>query len=630
MQSIENILTELKKRGVRKTLAIYLSSALTTIGVARLFSETYGLPESITPILVAVLTFGVANAVVFAWFHGAEGTQRFRPAEIAIHAAILLTASGVAFTVGSDSPRTRVLARDHTIAVLPFKNTGEPGSDDYFSDGITEDILTQLSKIRDLAVIARPTVMTYKGSDKPLREIADELRATVLLDGTIRQADNRVRIVATLVDGSTEQQLWAEKYDRELKDIFAIQSDVAQRIADALRATLLPEEKQRIERPATKSLEAYGFYLRGREYYYRRTADDNERAIELLKKAIAADPAYALAYAGLADAYALRYQNFGFTNEWADSSLVLSHYAVTLDPEIPEPYKSLGLSYYQNERYADAAEAYRKALDLNPSYANVLANLGELLDYSGRADEAVPLILRAITLAPDRGTAYQILGTACSTLELDTIATRFFHKAKELQPTLAGPYVGLSETYTIRRRPDQARAVLDTMRSRIKENGFLLMAAGNVELYERKYQAAREFFQRSFDVSGGEQSVELLAFTMKKTDPRSKIDSLLDREEAEHLAVINEGSEDGIRRYDLARIRAMRNDRDGTLRWFKEAFERGTYPLRLIETDPLMESMLRDPSFQEVIRAQREKLEGMRRGLRASETWSQLEVLSMR
>ncbi len=177
---------------------------------------------------------------------------------------------------------------------VPFKNLSDSKEDEYFSDGVTEDIITQLSKIGDLKVISRTSVMRYKASDKNIREIGKELNVATVLEGSVRRLGNEVRIVAQLIDASNDEHLWAETYDKELTKIFSIQSEIAQQIAAALKAKLSPAEKERIEKRPTESLDAYAYYLKGRQYYYRYHRQDNENAIGLFVKALELDPNYAL------------------------------------------------------------------------------------------------------------------------------------------------------------------------------------------------------------------------------------------------------------------------------------------------------------------------------------------------
>ena len=230
-----------------------------------------------------------------------------------------------------------------SIAVLPFDNLSPDPENEYFSLGITEDIITQLSKISDLRVTSRTSAMRYQDSEKSVREIAQELQVGSILEGSVRRVGNQVRITAQLVDAKTDEHLWAETYDREIEDIFAIQRDVAEQIASSLKVELSPEDRARIERKPTENLTAYDYYLKGRDQYYSYSREDNERAIEFFNEALEVDPDYALAHGGLADAYAQRWLWYGFGEEWLDSAIEESSTAVALDPDLAETYQAEGL-----------------------------------------------------------------------------------------------------------------------------------------------------------------------------------------------------------------------------------------------------------------------------------------------
>ncbi len=584
-------------------MAIYFSSALTAIGVTKLLVDVYNIPERIFPVVVTLLLSGVVSAFIFAWFHGKEGGQKFRKREIALHLVVIAFAAFISFRVGSaPSHDLRVQRMGKSIAVLPFKNLSEKKEDEYFSDGITEDILTQLSKISELNVISRTTVMKYKDTQKSLREIGDELGVAAILEGSVRRDGNRVRIVSQLIDAATDKHIWAETYDRELRDIFAIQSEVAQKIGAALKAQLLPAEKQLIEKQATENLEAYGYYLRGRELYYRLTREDNERAADFFRKAVALDSNYALAFSGLADTYAQRVQRFNFPPQWADSSIALSKHAIELDPNIAEPYKSLGLAYYQREWYKQAIEQYEKALSLNPNFASVYANMGELKLWTGHQDETVKLVKKAISLSPGRASFYLMLATAYAELEMDNSAFRWFQKAIELQPSLGQLYVGLGELYLARNEILKARQTL--RRAIEKEPGFplLLSTAGTIELHDRKNEAALALFRKAYDLSEDKREVLLqMAFTLAKTGKPNEAEEFLNKSYAEAQRKIAALSEEGSARYELACIYALRNNLPEALRWLRESITLGSRSYRLTVRDPLLENLHGNPEFNSMM-----------------------------
>ena len=229
-----------------------------------------------------------------------------------------------------------------SIAVLPLKNLNEDKADDYFSDGITEDIITQLSKISELKVISHNSAMHYKNIYKPTREIADELNVAAILEGSIRREGENVRITTQLIDATTSKSLWAETYDRKLKNIFAIQSDVAGEIANALWMKLTSNEKKNIKKKPTDNTIAYELYLKGRYYWNKRNSDDFIKAIDFYNQAIKIDSNYAYAYVGLAECYVLLPYFSGLpTTEFFQKSINAAMKAIQIDSTLGEAYASL-------------------------------------------------------------------------------------------------------------------------------------------------------------------------------------------------------------------------------------------------------------------------------------------------
>ena len=215
-------------------MAIYLSTALTTIGIVKLFADVFDLPHGIFPVVVTIFTCGAISAFAAAWYHGAGGKQKPKKREFALHAVVLGAAIFFSLRV---SDTVRVVSRvpdERSVAVLPFTNLSDSKEDAYFSDGIMEDILTQLSKIHELRVISRTSVMKFRDSKKTIREIGRELGVASILEGSVRRYGTRVRIDGRLINSATDEQIWGETYEREIKDIFAIQSEVARNIANVV------------------------------------------------------------------------------------------------------------------------------------------------------------------------------------------------------------------------------------------------------------------------------------------------------------------------------------------------------------------------------------------------------------
>jgi adenylate cyclase len=291
-----------------------------------------------------------------------------------------------------------------SIAILPFTNMSGDPEQEYFSDGITEDIITDLSKIAGLMVIARNSSFTYKGRSVDVRTVGRELGVRSVLEGSIRRVGKRVRITAQLVDATTGGHLWGERYDRDLTDIFEVQDDVTRRIVDALKVTLSPAENARLTAGGTSSMDAYDYVLRGRELLLGKTKNREtfEQSIKLFMRALELDPNYPKAYAALSMAYNLDYQN-----RWSDdpdSSLPLAkrcaEQAIEKDPN--EPFARLVASWAAIfEKDLDRATSeVNIALRLNPNFALAYSNLASIHNYSGRPLEAIPVLERAIRLDP--------------------------------------------------------------------------------------------------------------------------------------------------------------------------------------------------------------------------------------
>jgi len=291
-----------------------------------------------------------------------------------------------------------------SVAVLPFVSLGADPDNECFADGITEDVIAHLSKIRVLKVISRTSVMAFKQREQSVRQIGQQLGASTVLEGSVRRAGNRVRIVAQLVDTRDERHVWAETYDRELTDIFAIQTDVALRIAEALRAELSLDERDRIGRQPTRDLEAYTTYLQGRHAFIQFTAAGIRQSLVFFEQAIARDPAFALAHAAMAASYVqIGIEGLGpltALEAYALGKQCVTR-ALTLDAQLAEAHGIAGLLLFVSDFEWDAGEReLRLALALSPGYADAYDHLGWLCSAVGRHDEALAALKRARELDP--------------------------------------------------------------------------------------------------------------------------------------------------------------------------------------------------------------------------------------
>ncbi|MEE8186394.1 MAG: protein kinase, partial [Nitrososphaerales archaeon] len=291
-----------------------------------------------------------------------------------------------------------------SVAVLPFTTITRTEEDEIFTDGIHDDILTQLAKIRDIKVIARTSVMKYRNTDKRISEIGEELGVASVLEGSVRRAGGRIRIVSQLVDVKTDEHLWAETYDRDYSDIFAIQSDVAQKIASALKATLTVEEKSAIEQMPTENLEAYDYYLKGNHYWNTKTTKEgNLKAVEMYEKAIELDRDFALAYARLAIVNITLYDIVSWDHTPARLQLVKSTLdkARELNPDLPDVHFASGVYYLIiEEDYDRAVRECEISLQARPNDSEIVSYMATIFRRQGKWDKAEEYALKAYDLDP--------------------------------------------------------------------------------------------------------------------------------------------------------------------------------------------------------------------------------------
>ena len=319
-------------------------------------------------------------------------------------AEALGTSATTAIAVGAAHAMVEEISSStKSVAVLPFENMSTDPENEYFSDGITDDIIAQLSKISALKVISRTSSMQYKKTSKKIAAIAEELGVGAILEGSVRRAGPRARIVVHLVDPKTEKHLWGDTFDRQLTDIFEVQSEVAQQITGALSLALSPEEKSRVEKKATGDAEAYNLYLLGRFHVNKWSGVDVQKAIEHFQEAIAKDPGYALAYAGLADAYELLSIGFGSKPpvEYLAQAKSMALKALEMDDTLAEAHTSLAYARWLGDLdWSGAEREFKRALELKSSYVMAHEWYAEYLAALGRHDDALAAIKRAQQLDP--------------------------------------------------------------------------------------------------------------------------------------------------------------------------------------------------------------------------------------
>jgi len=348
-----------------------------------------------------------------------------------------------------------------SIAVLPLENLSGDPEHEHFSDGLTEEIITALSKIPKMFVIARNSTFTYKGKPVKVQQVAEELGVRYVLEGMVRIAGDRMRITVQLIDAMTGNHLWAERYDRELKDIFALQDDITKEVMTALQVKLTTGEQARVYGKGTDKLEAYLKLLQGREHYRRGTKEDNILARRIFEEVIALDPKYAIAYRFLSGTHHADLA-FGTSKSPKQSiarAIELAKRAIAIDDSLAEAHGFLGFLYTLTGQYEKGIEEAERAVALDPNSADAHIHLGAVLHNAGRREEAIPIIKRAIRLNPIAPAMYfVVLGRTYRSLGRYEEAIEACKNAVQRNPDFLFAHVILAATYSLTGKQEQARA----------------------------------------------------------------------------------------------------------------------------------------------------------------------------
>ena len=487
--SERNFFAELKRRNVYKVAAAYAVVAWLLIQLASILFPTFEAPPWVMKVFVALVVLGFPLALIFAWAfeltpEGIKRTEDVEPNEsltrrtgrklMAGVAVVAVIAAGL-FAFQLLRPASSVTADRKTagsadipeksIAVLPFENLSDDKSNAYFADGIQDQILTKLASVADLKVISRTSTVKYKSQPEDLKTVSRELGVATVLEGTVQRAGDRVRVNVQLIDARVDSHLWAKNYDRELKDVFAVQSEISQEIADALQAKLSPKEAGNLAVAPTRNPDAYDLFLKA-EYEYRQgdrllTAESYDRAAAYYREALARDPQFALAAAGLARSKLARHWNIGpiSADELAEAK-TLAERAVALAPDNAETHLALGFYYYWGQRQYDLAlREFQTALELQPNSAAAHSLIGYVYRRQGRWEQSTAELLKATELDP---------------------------RDAELPANIAGSYVTLRQWSDAQRAARRALAIDPQSAAATNALGFALINGdGNVDAAER-------------------------------------------------------------------------------------------------------------------------------------------------
>src|SRR5437016_2876451 len=438
---------EVRQRKVYRVAAAYIIAAGFVIQIGSAVFPAWELPNWTLRFVVVLLLVGFPIALILAWAYdvtpqgiratpttSAPGTHRRRNLIMLIATGVVVSAAAGFFLL----PRASAHKIDKSIAVLPFQNLSDEKENAYFADGMQDDILTNLSKIGDLKVISRMSVMSYRGDGvRNAREIGKALGVATLLEGSVRRAGNRVRVSVQLINADTDEHIWAEDYDRDLTDVFAIQTDLAQKIVSTLRAKLSPSEKARLDRRPTENSDAYLLFIQAEQYANGPDmfSDDSRKAKQLLEEAIKLDPNFAAAFACLPMVESWAYHTFDPTLARRERARLSADQALRLQPDLPEGHLALGFSYYYGDRDYDRALAeFEIAKRGLPNEAQAYMAIGAIQRRQGKWTESTANFEKAVALDPKNAGFLYNLGFTYVGLKQYEAAAKLFDRALVAAP----------------------------------------------------------------------------------------------------------------------------------------------------------------------------------------------------
>jgi len=482
-----SFVSELNRRNVIRVGAAYIVVAWLVIQVAETLFPLFGFGDGPARIVVIVLAIGFVPVLIISWAFELtpEGLKRDsevdREHSIAPHTGkkldrmimivLVLALAYFAFDkfvldpqrdidIAASATRAGVeqareearldMFDDKSVAVLPFTNRSDRQEDEYFTDGMHDEILTRLSRIAALKVISRTSVMHYRDTDKTIPEIARELSVATILEGGVQRSGSQVRINVQLIDAHTDEHLWAEIYDRELtaENLFAIQSEISTAIAEALQAALSPAEKSRVYDLPTSNLDAYNHYLRGRQWMAARGKEDLEKALVEFEKAAEIDPEFALAWVGVGDSSHLLFEMSVFErSEHAEMHKAAVEKALALNDQLGEAYASLALNYYDRRESDKARAAIQKSIELNPNYAQAYLWYANSQVGPGQQENRLQLLYKAAQLDPLSSIVQLNISTALVILGRDEEGRQTLEQLSQMDP-------GFADTYSVLGRLD--------------------------------------------------------------------------------------------------------------------------------------------------------------------------------
>ena len=581
---------ELKRRKVYRVAAAYIIAAGFIIQIASAVFPAWELPNWAFRFVVVLLLIGFPISLILAWAYDltpqgiratpAPRTHRRQNLIMLIAIGVVVSAVGGFFLF----PRASARNVEKSIAVLPFQSLSDEKENAYFADGMQDDILTNLSKIGDLKVISRMSVMSYRGDGvRNAREIGKALGVATLLEGSVRRAGNRVRVNVQLINANNDEHIWAEDYDRDLTDVFAIQTDLAQKIASALQAKLSPNEKERFDRRPTQNPDAYLLFIQAHDYANRpdMLPDTSLKAEQLFEQATKLDPNFALAFAGLSMVESWLYHSSDPVPARREKARTAANEALRLQPDLPEGHLALGFSYYYGDRdYERALAEFEIAKRGLPNEAQAYMAIGAIQRRQGRWVESTANLEKAAELDPKNSSVLLNLGYNYMSTRNFEAADKIFDRGIEAAPESFGSRALKSEL-AIRWKGDVsvAEKELASMPPGVDPQGLVTLGRAGVLTLQRKFKEALQVIQQF----RGETLLVRASVTCPKASLEGTLYLYLDDKVIAHSAferariiaeqLVRENPDDAARHGQLGLILAGLGQKDAAIAEGKRAVE---------------------------------------------------------
>jgi TolB-like protein len=498
---VNTFVAELQRRKVYRVAVAYIIAAGFIIQIGSAVFPAWELPNWTFRLVVVFLLIGFPISLILAWAYDvtpqgiratpAPGAHRRRNLIALIAIGIAVSAIAGFFIL----PRALARKIDKSIAVLPFENLSDDKENAFFADGIQDDILTNLSKIGDLKVISRTSVMSYRGKTPNVREVGKALGVSTILEGSVRRSGNRVRVNVQLIDAANDEHVWANNYDRDLNDVFAIQTDLAKEIAGALQAKLSPSEKAQIERKPTQDGEAYLAFIQAHNLFVTGVEDIEKlkQSEQLYVRALELDPKFALALARYSQLESWIVHTFDPTRERREKARALAEQALQLQPDLPEAHLAMGFSqYYGANNFEAALKEFEIAQRGLPNEAEAYLAIGAIQRRQGRWSESTASLEKAASLSPKDSWVLQNLALNYQTLRDFDAANKTIDRGLQINPTGVGLWE-IKSKLAIAEKGDLSvsEKAFQTVKSMPMNNESKLRIAGaraDVFLLERKYK----------------------------------------------------------------------------------------------------------------------------------------------